>query len=361
MKRPYYIFSTGRIRRQQNTLFFEKALDDAQHEPEENEDDEILVDKDDFEAERNERDQVQKRVLPVEDIESIYSFGEMTLNTKLLNFLSQQHIPIHFFNYYGFYNGSYIPREYLLSGDVLVKQVSCYLDSSCRLAIAKEFLFGAVDNILKNLSYYQHRDKDLQVADANIRAMMMEMHKTKDINHLMTVEARIRAAYYQVWDDIIDADFEFKQRTRRPPENALNALISFGNSMLYTTVLGELYHTQLNPTVSFLHEPSDRRFSLSLDLAEVFKPFIVDRLIFHLLNRHIIKKEHFDEKLKFCYLNETGRKTFVQAYDERLKKTIKHRSLGRHVSYRRLIRLEAYKLIKHVAGIKPYKSFRIWW
>ena len=171
----------------------------------------------------------------------------------------------------------------------------------------------------------------------------------------------MRAAYYGAWDEIIDADFKFEQRTRRPPQNAVNALISFGNSMMYTTVLGEIYHTQLHPAISFLHEPGARRFSLSLDLAEVFKPFIVDRLIFKLLNQGRIKKKHFDEKLNFCYLTESGRKIFVQAYDERMKTTIKHRSLGRNVSYRRSIRLEAYKLVKHVTGIKPYKAFRMWW
>ena len=360
MKRPYYIFSIGRIRRQQNTLFFEKAAESEVEEPVQSAD-EVLVDSGDFEAERDERNHVQKRVIPVEDIESLYCFGEMTLNTKLLNFMSQQHIPMHFFNYYGFYTGSFVPRDYLLSGEVLVRQVQFYLDAKKRLDIAREMLFGAVDNLLKNLTYYQNRGKDLQPIIDEINKERTVLSQAHTITHLMTSEGRLRSVYFQAWDEIIDADFKFEQRTRRPPQNAVNALISFGNSMLYTTVLGEIYHTQLNPTVSFLHEPGARRFSLSLDLAEVFKPFLIDRLIFNLLNHGTIKKNHFDEKLNFCYLNEAGRKIFVQAYDERLKTTIKHRSLGRNVSYKRLIRLEAYKLIKHVSGIKPYRAFRLWW
>jgi len=360
MKRPYYIFSTGRIRRQQNTLFFEKSTDTAE-EPSEDLEEEILVDSTDFEAERDEHDHVQKRVMPIEDIESLYCFGEMTFNSKLVNFLSQQHIAMHFFNYYGFYSGSFLPREYLVSGEVIVRQSQFYLDAEKRLELAREMILAAVDNILKNLVYYQNRGKACQQAIDEIHKERQVMQRAADPNNLMTSEGRMRAAYFQAWDEIIEADFKFEQRTRRPPQNALNALISFGNSMLYTTVLGEIYHTQLHPAISFLHEPGARRFSLSLDLAEVFKPFIVDRLIFKLLNQGAIKTDHFDKKLNFCHLNESGRKVFVQAYDERMKTTIKHRSLGRNVSYRRLIRLEAYKLIKHVTGIKPYKAFRLWW
>jgi len=362
MKRPYYIFSIGRIRRQQNTLFFEKAADAETEEPVQEEiTDDVLVDNADFEAERNEREQVQKRVIPIEDIESIYCFGEMTFNSKLLNFLAQQHIPAHVFNYYGFYNGSFIPRDYLLSGDVLVKQVKFYLETDKRVALAKEMLLGGVDNMLKNMHYYANRGRDLSQPIEIMQKEQRVIQLARTINELMTAEGRLRAAYFSAWDSIIQADFKFEQRSRRPPKNAVNALISFGNSMLYTTVLGEIYHTQLNPTISYLHEPGARRYSLCLDLAEIFKPALVDRMIFSLLNQGQIKKKHFEEKLNFCYLNEAGRKIVVQAYDERMKTTIKHRRLNRNVSYKRLIRLEGYKLIKHISADQVYKAFRMWW
>ncbi len=362
MKRPYYIFSAGRIRRQQNTLFFEKAESvEADSQPDGTElDEEILVEPD-FTPETDDKDRVQRRVIPVEGVESLYCFGEMTLNSKLINFLAQQHIVAHFFNYYGFYSSSLVPREYLVSGEVIVRQVEHYLDQQKRLCLAREIISAAVDNILHNLQYYQNRGCSLQNGIDVIQKEKEAIPSTSHPQELMAVEGRIRSSYFQCWDDIIDADVKFEKRTRRPPENAVNALISFGNSMLYTTVLSEIYHTQLHPAVSFLHEPGARRFSLSLDLAEVFKPFLIDRLIFKLLNQNSLQEKHFDSRLNFCYLNEEGRKIFVQAFDERLKTTIKHRSLGRNVSYRRLVRLEAYKLIKHLMGIAPYKAFRLWW
>jgi len=141
----------------------------------------------------------------------------------------------------------------------------------------------------------------------------------------------------------------------------LNALISFGNSLLYATTLGAIYRTQLRPTISFLHEPGDRRFSLALDISAVFKPLLVDRLIFKVLNTKMLGTDDFDKDLNYCYLKEKGRKVFVQEYDQRLKTTISHRNLGRKVSYRRLIRLECYKLIKHLMGVQEYRGFRAWW
>ncbi len=321
----------------------------------------VLVEKQDFDAEKDEREHVQKRVVPVEDIDALYCMGEITLNTRLINFLSQRHIAAHFFNYYGFYTGSFIPRDYLVSGKVLVGQVKSYMAGKKRLQLACETIDAAIDNILHNLRYYANRGKALAGIIRDIETGHGQVDSVTDVNRLMTLEGRVRESYYRAWDTIIEGDFKFEQRTRRPPQNMLNALISFGNSMLYTTVLGEVYHTQLNPAVSYLHEPSSRRYSLCLDIAEVFKPFIVDRLIFKLLNQKSLQKKHFEAKLKFCYLNEAGRKIFVKAFDERMKTTVKHRKLGRYVSYKRLIRLECYKLVKAVMDIKKYKAFRLWW
>lgn len=123
----------------------------------------------------------------------------------------------------------------------------------------------------------------------------------------------------------------------------------------------ELYKTQLNPTVSYLHEPSQKRFSLSLDLAEIFKPLFVDPLIVALVNTKKIQPKHFDDHEGMVYLNEEGKKIFIAAFDKKLTDSIKHRQLKRNVSYRYLIRLECYKLIKHVIGDTPYKPLQAWW
>ena len=331
MARNYYINQSGRLRRKDNTIYIEK--EDNSRVP-----------------------------IPVEDVDAFYLYGEIDFNTRLLNFLTQKQVPVHVFNYYGYYSGTYYPREYLVSGFLTVKQVQHYQRKTKRLPIAREFVSAAANNMLINLRYYTNRGKDCSQQIESIQAIAESVGDAKDVNGLMGMEGNIRETYYSSLNTILKLDTPFERRVRRPPDTPINALISFGNSLMYTACLTELYRTQLNPTISFLHEPGDRRFSLSLDLAEIFKPVIVDRLIFRLLNRQQLQEsKHFSEELGGCYLNEAGRRVFLQAYDDQLKQTIEHRRLKRKVSYRRLIRLECYKLIKHLTKMEPYQAFRAWW
>lgn len=294
-----------------------------------------------------------KKPIPISKIYTIYAYGSLSFSSQAVHLLAKRGVPIHFFNYYGFYDGSFYPRETLISGDLLIKQAENYLDHDKRMIIAGKLVEGAARNMEKVLSYYK--------IDNEIGKILNDLVSCSEITEFMNVEGRIRSHYYDKMDMILPDGFKMQKRSRRPPENMVNALISFGNSIIYSTALTEIYNTQLNPTISFLHEPSERRYSLALDLSEIFKPILVDRLIFYLLNKKMLREKDFEQDLNYCLLNKDGRKTFIKEYDERLKKTIKHRELNRKVSYRRLIRLEVYKLIKHLLGAKDYKPFVMWW
>lgn len=303
----------------------------------------------------------ERRVIPVEDVDALWVFEELDLNARVLVFLSQHKVPVHFFNYYGFYAGSFYPREYLQAGYLLVKQVRHYSNRRLRLQIAREFIHAALHNIMRNLRYYGTRGADLQAETESVQAEMLRLETVRDVNELMACEGRARAAYYRAFSRILHQDVEFTKRVRRPPDNIVNALISFTNGLVYAAALSQIYRTQLDPTISFLHEPGARRFSLALDLAEVFKPILADRLIFKLLNNRQLNERDFAQDLNCCYLKESGRKTVLKEWDTRLQTTIEHRRLKRKVSYERLIRLECYKLIKHLTNDEEYVGFRAWW
>lgn len=324
--RDYYILKSGRLRRHENTI--ELEFNDG------------------------------KKSLPINDIRSIHLFGEVDLNTKLIVFLNQHGIPLHFYNYYGYYSGSFYPREKLLSGFLIVKQVEHYIDNNKRMEIAKEIVRTAIHNILANLMHYRKRGKEVDEFMEKIKLESKDIDNINNIPELMGIEGRVREAYYSSFDTILREGFKFEKRSKMPPQNMVNCLISFGNSLLYATTLTEIYHTQLNPTVSYLHEPGERRYSLALDISEVFKPIIADRVIFNLINNRIIKEEHFVEELNGCYLNEQGRKIFLVEYQKKLESTIKHSRLKRHVSYQRLIRLECFKVVKHIIGEKRYVGLK---
>ncbi|WP_294726955.1 type I-B CRISPR-associated endonuclease Cas1b [uncultured Fusobacterium sp.] len=321
----YYIFSNGELKRKDNNIYF------------------------------------NDRALKIEMTSDIYLFGEVTLNTKCLNFLGQNKKAVHFFNYYGFYTGSFYPKESNVSGKLLVKQVEYFQDREKRVELAREIIKSASDNIFRNLRYYNGRGKDLKNEMEIIKSYQLELDKAQDVNEIMGIEGNIRKVYYSTWSKIINQEIDFEKRIKRPPDNMINTLISFINSLIYTTCLSEIYKTQLNPTISYLHSPGDRRFSLCLDITEIFKPLIVDRMIFSLLNKNMISEDDFAKDSNFYYLKDKGRKKILEEYEKKLNQTITHKELKRDVSYQTLIKLECYKLIKHLLGDKKFDGFKMWW
>lgn len=334
MKKTYYLFNPGRMSRKDNTLKF------------------VPIDEDGKEG--------TPKYIPVEGVSDLYCFGALDANSALYNFLGKQQIAIHFFDFYEHYTGSFLPKDYLLAGKMQIEQTKQYISKSKRLVIAKKFVDGAAFNILKNLRYYQSRGRELSDIIDTIEGFRKSIPLCSEINILMGVEGNIRQVYYDAFDLILN-DFAMNGRSKQPPKNEVNALVSFGNMMCYTLCLGQIYHTQLNPTISFLHEPGYRRYSLALDLAEIFKPILVDRVIFRVLNKKEIQAKDFDFQVNGVILKQGAKKTFVRAFEERLNETIKHRSLGRNVSYKHLVKLECYKLTKHILNMEEYKPFKSWW
>lgn len=330
MQQSFYVYNNGDLKRKDNTLRFTS-----------------------YDGE--------KRDIPIERISDIYVMSEMSFNTTFLSYISQYGIPIHFFNYYNFYTGSFYPKESNLAGQLLVNQVQHYTEYDKRLIIAKKFIQAAADNIYRNLRYYNGRDKNVSDYMKDIDSLRTGLVGVKSIQELMGIEGNIRKKYYAAWSVIINQEIEFDKRVMHPPDNMINSLISFVNSLVYTRTLSEIYHTQLNPTISYLHEPGSRRYSLCLDISEVFKPLIGDRLIFSLLNRKQITEKSFTKELNYLHLKKDASKLIVSEFEKKMKQTIMHKELGRQVSYQYLIRLEAYKLIKHLIGEKEYEGFRIWW
>ena len=334
MKKTYYLFNPGHLQRKDNTLMF-SPFDENGHEG-------------------------KPRYLPVENVGELYCFGALDANSALYNYLGKEQIPVHFFDYYENYTGSFMPRDVLISGKMVIAQVKFQQNKKKRIDIAQRILDGASYNMVKNLKYYNSRGKDLEPIIGSIENLAVKIPDTSAINELMGIEGNIRKNYYEAFELIIN-DFSMGGRSYQPPKNEVNALVSFGNMMCYSQCLRAIHQTQLNPVISFLHEPGERRFSLSLDLAEIFKPLLVDRVIFKVTNKKMIQSSHFEESLNRVILKPNGKKTFVQAFEDRLEETIAHRTLNRSVSYKHLIKLECYKLQKHLLEIEEYKPFKMWW
>ena len=199
MEKSAYIFNDGELIRKDNTVCFE--IDGV------------------------------KKYLPIEDLRDIYIFGEVSVSKKFLEYATQKQVLLHFFNYHEYYVGTYYPREYYSSGYMILKQAEHYLDIQKRKVIAYKIIEGSVKNILQVLKYYISRGKnDLCVFAGKIQELLNSLDPNMNIDAMMAIEGNIRETYYQAFDIILEnSDFVFDKRTRRPPQNNLNTLISFGN------------------------------------------------------------------------------------------------------------------------------------
>lgn len=330
MRKDYFIFSSGRLKRHNNTFYF---ID------EEN----------------------KKKSLPIYQIDNIYLFNKLDLNTDFLHLLNHHEISLHTFNYYGYYSGTFYPRKQKVSGFTIVNQSLHYLNKEKRLFLARSFVNSGIFHMIRNLRRYRN-NKGISQIITNLQDYNSLLPEMQSVSEIMGIEGIARQNYYSAFNLFLDSKFAFDDRTKRPPRDPLNSLISFGNSLCYTKILSEIYKTHLDPTISFLHEPSTKRFSLSLDIAEIFKPLIVDPVIFTLINKKQISiNKDFEYIDEMVLLNESGRKKFLSEWTKKLRTTVRHRKLKRNTSYQYLIRLEAYKLIKHFIGDQKYKPLRAWW
>ena len=321
-----YIFSMGEIKRKDNSIAF-----------------------------KNERGW---SYIPIEGVREIYFFNEVSLNSKFLDFLAKAGVVAHFFNYYGGYSGSFYPKDYLISGKLTILQSLAYVEK--RLIIAKAIVKAIALNIYEVLyHYYRHGKKELKEYLEWLRKEVPKMLEIDiDIKQVLFIEGQIWSRFYDSFKHFLPEDFLMNKRVKRPPNNPMNALISFGNSLLYTKTITAIYHTHLNQSISYLHEPSEARFSLSLDLSEAFKPIIVFRTIFDLVNRKKLQvSKHFEKKLNYALLNEEGKKIFIAAFEERLNEKFKHPRLKRLTSYQSAIKYDGYKLIKFLLEGREFMPF----
>lgn len=298
--------------------------------------------------------------IPIENTKEIYCLNEISLNTKLLDFLSQNHVVVHFFNYYGGYSGTFYPKDQYLSGRLLVKQVEAFQNQ--RAEIARAIVKGIGENLYEVLyHYYKHEKKEVKETIDWIRSEFNpRIMQANTINSLMALEGEVWMRFYADFKYFLPEDFTLNKRVKRPPDNPMNAMISFGNTLLYGKTISTIYRTHLDQRISYLHEPSERRFSLSLDLSEVFKPVLVYRTIFDLVNnRKIQVAKHFEKKLNYCLLNEEGRKIFIEAFEGSLESVYQHPKLKRKITYRTAMKLDCYKLIKFILEGKEFVPFSL--
>jgi CRISP-associated protein Cas1 len=294
----------------------------------------------------------QTRSFPIEKLSHLVLLAESSLNSRLLTLCGKHGVRLSVFDYYGYFKGAFEPVNANPAGRVKLAQAQALLDETHRLNLAREIVRGAGHNMRANLLYYRYRgNTDLDKPLAEIEQLMGALLKAQDTSSLMGFEGGMHQFYYDAWR-LIDPVLDFGTRVRRPPNNPINCLMSFLNQLTYTVCRHELFKTHLEETFSLLHSPGTDRSSLSLDLAEPFKPVLADAVIFRLARRNMLEEGWFEQHEGVCLLTETGRRHVAEQFSIRLEEDYQGRS------FREWVYREALAIERHVLGVAEYESFK---
>ena len=301
-----------------------------------------------------------KRYIPVETTDALFIYSNVILTGGFLEFVNQAGLNVCVINKYGEKVGSFVPQNNRRNIKTELKQLRMYDSETKRLAMARKLEIAGISNIRANLRYYERRkeSKELQENVDVMSAYIKQLNEAKSINELMLIEAQARQKYYQCFNYILDnKDFNFEKRTRRPPQDPINAMISFGNTLLYQRIANEINRTSLDIRIGIVHAAGSRPESLNLDLADLFKPILVDRAIFTLINRKMISGSDFIEvENNGIYLSKSGKKAFIKEFENKIYQKVKIDGIDRTYDY--VIKREIQNLKRDIETGEVYKPYK---
>lgn len=301
-----------------------------------------------------ERDNAASVHIPVTDVRDIVACAETDLNTSVISLLNRHRVNVHFLSYYGDYAGSLLTSETSTSGETVLAQARTAADPQASLAIARSIVDACAFNV--------RRVVDRKLLARPYTVLQDSAKASGSQAQLMGAEGTFRRSAWEVIDTKLPDWLQLNGRSRRPPKNAGNAFISYVNALTYARVLTAVRLTPLHSGIAFLHGTMERqRHSLVLDLSEMFKPLMAERLLLRMSARNQLKEHHFDRDTNQAMLSDTGRKLLVQTVRDEFAVTLAHRTLARNVAYDELLYLDALALTRHCLEGTPYKPFRIWW
>lgn len=301
----------------------------------------------------------QKVEIPVEVTDHINIHSDIIFSSSFFEVMNTKKIAVNIFNKQGIYLGQFTPNNKTTNIYTTLNQSLCYQDKNKRLNISKKFVNASIHNERAIIKYYYKKtnNQKLNHSIEKITNCLKQVNECKTYEELLLIEARAKHIYYQTIPNYItNPDFHFDQRSKQPPLNNINALISFGNTVLYNLIANEIQKTSLDIRIGFLHASNARKQSLNLDFADVFKPIIIDRVIFTMIHKNIITNKHFENREHGIYLTKEGKSIFIKYI---YKKLYSHITINNEKgTYYTIIRHNIYSLLQHINKEQKLKLYK---
>ena len=297
--------------------------------------------------------------LPLHNLEGIVSFGYRGTSPALMGACAERNISLCYLSP----QGKFLARvNGKIKGNVILReqQYKAFLDEGNSLEAAKYCIIGKLYNarwVLERAT----RDHNLQVnveelkeASEKLKKSLTRVNDCQSKEQLRGIEGEAAQIYFGVFDELIlqqKKDFLFKGRTRRPPLDNVNALLSFVYTLLTNTITSALETVGLDPYVGCLHTERPGRVSLSLDLIEELRPVLADRFVLSLINRKMITKKGFEKKENGAILmDDKTRKLVLAEWQNKKKETLTHPFLKEKVEWGMVPYVQAMLLARYLRG-----------
>lgn len=299
--------------------------------------------------------------VPLIKVDQVVVQGDVTLTSPALHALLDARVEVSFLSYHGDFRGRLSPG---LSKNALlrVQQHEVHHDTGKRLCLAKQFVRGKLAN-MRTMLLRQNRklqDQRIQEGAERLKLAAQTVEQAGSVATLIGIEGAGTACYFGLFGRLLRDGFSFERRTRRPPTDPVNALLSYGYTILANHCASAVNTVGLDPFVGYLHVAEYGRPALALDLMEEFRPLVVDSVVLTLINNRELASRDFVEELGAFRLTPVGRRTFLSQLEERLNTPISHPVFGYQATYKRCIELQTRLLAKFLAGeIPSYPAFLV--
>lgn len=300
-----------------------------------------------------EKDDKRLIEIPAIKVDQVMVFGNSQITTPAMNFCLAENIPIVLLSSQGRYYGmidTHSTDSVLLHRD----QFKRAEDETFCLQQAKAMVIGKLTNSRLVLSR-QARKRNNEKIQTALDAIKNNIEKISDVTTLDEVrgyEGHSAKVYFSAMSELLGESWPFNGRKRQPPPDPVNALLSFGYTLLFYNVYSLMRTRGLNPHVGFLHPIRQGHPALVSDLMEEFRPIVVDSLVLSLLLNQQLKPEQFtvSETEGSCYLNNEARKLFIKAFEKKMNAPLTHPVSGLHLDYRRCIETQVKSIASVIRG-----------
>jgi CRISPR-associated protein Cas1 len=293
------------------------------------------------------------------DLERVVLFGHVQLTSHAVATLLDVGVDTAFLTLGGKYKGRLAPLE---SKNVFLRiaQFRRYEDMGFRLRVARKIIAGKIANARQVIQAYAWNHPD-EMWKQPLDALSIAGQKAisgETLPSLMGIEGESARVYFETFGKMLRKELQFEQRSRRPPRDPVNALLSFGYMLVLSEIIGAVASQGIDPYIGFLHELDYGRPSLGLDLLEEFRQPLVDRFVLSVVNRGALSLNDFDLKNGGFYLKNEPRKKFLRFYERAMTSEFTDRTDGNQVTFRELIRRQVIRISQAIQTGEEYEPYR---